>query len=96
MHVISEKKFRDFWSTHPAAEAPLRAWLRVAEHSNWGSFAEVRLAYPHADRVGRFTVFNVGGNKYRLVVDIHFNRGKLYVRHVLTHQDYDKGTWKNR
>jgi mRNA interferase HigB len=45
-------------------------------------------------QVGKFTVFNIGGNKFRLIVVVHFNRGKLYVRHVLTHEDYDRGTWK--
>jgi mRNA interferase HigB len=94
MHVISEKKLREFWATHPDAETPLRSWLREAEHSDWEKFADVRQSYPHADQVGRLTVFNVGGNKYRLVAAIHFNRGKLFVRHVLTHAEYDQGGWK--
>ena len=50
--------------------------------------------YPSADQVGKFTVFNIGGNKCRLIVVIHFNRGKIYVRSVLTHQDYDRNKWK--
>jgi len=94
MHVISQKKLRDFWSEWPEAENPLRAWHRVAEHSNWESFVDVRAVYASADQVGRCTVFNIGGNKFRLVTVIHFNRGKVYVRHVLTHQEYDRGNWK--
>jgi hypothetical protein len=51
--------------------------------------------HPHADHVGRFTVFNVGGNKYHLIGAIHYNRGKVYVRHVLTHKEYDRGHGKD-
>jgi mRNA interferase HigB len=94
MHVISEKKLREFWLKRPAAKELLRAWHRVAERAAWESFADVRTVYPSADQVGRCTVFDIGGNKYRLVVVIHFNRGKVYVRHVMTHEEYNKGTWK--
>lgn len=94
MHVISEKLLRDFWTDHPDAEAPRKAWRRVAEQSEWRNFASVRDAYPRADQVGKFTVFDIGGNKYRLVVAVHFNRLKVFVRHVLTHAQYDKGKWK--
>ena len=57
--------------------------------------AEVRKTLSRADLVGRFVVFDIGGNKYRLIAVIHFNRGKLYVRHVLTHAEYDEGKWKD-
>ena len=46
-----------------------------------------------ADEFGDFVVFNIAGNKYRLIASIHFNRGKVYIRHVLTHQAYDRGEW---
>jgi mRNA interferase HigB len=95
MHVISEKKLRDFYAIHPEAETPLRAWARVAGEAEWEKFADIRQTYAHADQVGKFTVFNIGGNKFRLVVVIHFNRGKVFIRHVLTHEDYDKGDWKD-
>ena len=95
MHVISGKKLRAFWELHPDAKSPLVAWLREAEHAEWESFADVRDRFPNADQVGKFTVFNIGGNKYRLIAVIHFNRGKVYVRHVLTHADYDKEGWKD-
>jgi mRNA interferase HigB len=94
MHVISEKKLRQFWRKHRAAEVPLRAWHRAAEHAAWNSFADIRNVYAHADQVGRCTVFNIGGNKFRLVVVVHFNRGKVYIRHVMTHEEYDQGLWK--
>jgi mRNA interferase HigB len=49
---------------------------------------------PHADQVGKFTVFNIGGNKVRLIAAVHYNRNKIYIRHVLTHREYDTGKWK--
>ena len=94
MHVISEKKLREFWEQWPEAESPLRAWHRAAERATWGCFADVREVYPHADQVGRCTVFNIAGNKFRLVVVTHFDRGKVYVRHVMTHEEYDRGLWE--
>ncbi len=94
MHVISEKKLREFWRKHPVAEEPLKAWHRVAKHTTWESFADVREVYPSADQVGRCTVFDIGGNKFRLVVVIHFNRGKVYIRHAMTHEEYNKGRWR--
>lgn len=50
--------------------------------------------FSHADKVGKFTVFNIAGNKARLIAAIHYNRGKVYIRHILTHGEYDKGAWK--
>lgn len=95
MHVITKKKLRAFWKAHPRAKTPLEAWYRTAKKADWGTFADVRADYPSADQVDRFAVFNVGGNKYRLVVVVHLNRGKLFVRHVLTHAEYDEGKWKD-
>ena len=67
----------------------------MAEVAEWESFADVRETRADADQVGKFTVFDIGGNKYRLIAVIHFNRGMVYVRHVLTHAEYDKGKWKD-
>ena len=94
MHIISKKKLREFREEYPKAKPPLEAWYQIAKRADWGNFAEVRETLSRADGVGRFVVFDIGGNKYRLIAVIHFNRGKLFVRHVLTHAEYDKGTWK--
>jgi mRNA interferase HigB len=95
MHVISKKKLREFWEEHLRAQSPLEAWYQVARHAEWETFVDVRATFHAADQVGRFTVFDIGGNKYRLIAVIHFDRGKLYVRHVLTHTEYDEGKWKD-
>jgi mRNA interferase HigB len=95
MHVISKKKLREFWERNPKARPSLEAWYQVAKHAEWTTFADVRRAFNSADQVGRFTVFNIGGHKYRLIAVIHFNRAKLFIRHVLTHADYDLAKWKD-
>ena len=64
------------------------------EKQDFGNLSELRAIFPSADKVGDLIVFNIGGNKYRLIASIHFNRGKVYIRHVLTHTEYDKGGWK--
>jgi mRNA interferase HigB len=96
MHVISKKRLREFWQIHTGAELPLRAWYKAAQKEEWQSFAAVRSRFPHADQVGKLTVFNIAGNKYRLVTAIHYNRGKVFVRNVLTHAGYDRGDWKEK
>jgi len=58
------------------------------------SFAELRATFPSADQVGKLTVFNIGGNTTRLIAAIHYNRQKVYIRAVLTHEEYDEGKWK--
>ena len=99
MRVISLKRLRSFWARHPDAEEPLRLWYRVARGAEWRSLQDVRRTYPHADGVrvpgnGTLTVFNIGGNKYRLVARIRYDYGLINVRCVLTHAEYDRGAWK--
>ena len=95
VHVISRKKLRHFAERHPVAELPLMAWHKAVQHAEWRNFADVRAVFPSADQVGKFTVFDIGGNKFRLIAVIHFNRSKVFIRNVLTHQEYDRGQWKN-
>ena len=95
MHVISKRKLREFWEIHSKAKPPLEAWYQITKQAERESFNEVRQTFSAADLVGRFVVFDIGGNKCRLVAAIHFNRGKVFVRHVLTHAEYDEGKWKD-
>jgi mRNA interferase HigB len=95
MHVLSKKALLDSWSEHSDAERPLRRWFKTVAAAEWQSFADLRMTYANADQVDRFTVFNIGGNKYRLISVIHYDRGKVFVRHVLTHKEYDLGKWKD-
>jgi len=94
MHIISKKILRQFWEKHPDSEIPLTRWFKILDRQSFSNFASLRSVFPSADQVGDLTVFNIGGNKYRLIASVHFNRDKIYIRHVLTHLEYDKGGWK--
>ncbi len=94
MHIITRKRLNEFAVQHPEAKSGLEHWYRLIKPASFHSFAELRATFPNADRVGKLTVFNVGGNKARVVAAVHYNRQRVYVRAVLTHADYDKGTWK--
>ncbi len=98
MRVISRKALRYFARSHADASAPLSGWLKLVRHGRFQSLAEFKRTFGSVDMVpvkGRdFYVFNIGGNKYRLIAAIHFNTQKLFVRHILTHSDYDTGRWK--
>ena len=84
----------EFAQEHPECGPSLDRWYRIVKHSTLVSFAEVRRIFPSADRAGDLTVFNIGGNKARLVAAIHYNRRTIYIRHVLTHAEYNRNTWR--
>jgi mRNA interferase HigB len=94
MHVISRKALREFWELHPDAEAPLRRWFKVTKTAEWSNFAELKADCPSADSVEDQIVVNIGGNKYRLIIEVYFQDQVVLVRHVLTHGEYDNGKWK--
>ena len=94
MHIISRKAIQQFWGKYPNSKPALIRWFIIVEKATITTFDELRQLFPSADFVGDFVVFNIGGNNYRLIASIHFNRNKLYVRHILTHAEYDKGNWK--
>ena len=90
MRVISNKALVDFAVLHPDAADTLQAWRKLLESAGVADFAALRTLMNSVDKVGDFIVFDVGGNKYRIVAAVHFNRGLLYVRHVFTHAQYDR------
>lgn len=94
MHVISRKRLNEFAEHHPEAKASLAHWYQSMKRRDFANFVDLRTVFPAADQVGKLTVFNVGGNKVRLIAAIHYNRRKVYVRAVLTHPEYDEQRWK--
>ena len=93
MHIITRKRLNEFVKKHPDAKSALQHWYRLMKSGQFRSFAALRAIFPDADQVERLTVFNIG-RKVRLVAAIHYNRRKIYIRAMLTHEEYDKGTWK--
>ena len=96
MHIITRKRLNEFAEKYPNTKTALAHWYEIAKKNNFDSFANLRQFFPSADQVGKFTIFNVGGNKVRLITAIHYNRGKIYIRAVLTHKEYDSGKWKKQ
>lgn len=95
MHIISRKALQTFWEQYPESESALSRWFKIVQRSDFGSFEALHMAFPSADKVGDLIVFNIGGNNYRLIASIHFNRRKVYIRYILTHREYDRGGWKS-
>jgi mRNA interferase HigB len=94
MHIITRKRLNDFLTVYPEVKTPLQHWYRVMKRENFNSFNELKVLFPHADQVGRLTVFNIAGNKVRLIAAIHYNTHRIYIRNILTHSEYDKNKWK--
>jgi len=94
MHIITRKRLADFAKKYPHCATALDSWYRILNHSTVSSFTELRTIFPSADQVEGLTVFNIGGNKARLIAAIHYNTQRLYIRHVLTHKEYEKKKWK--
>jgi mRNA interferase HigB len=94
MHIVTRKRLNEFAEKHPDTKSALQHWYKLAKTKEFKSFEELRKIFGSADQVDNLTVFNIGGNKVRLIAAIHYNRRIIYIRAVLTHQDYDKGRWK--
>jgi len=91
MRIVSHKALRDFWMGHADARVPLEDWYRITKNADWQSLADTRRDFPHADLAGTCTVFNIGGNKYRLITKIKYQWRMVYIRFVMTHAEYDRG-----
>lgn len=91
MRIIARRTLREYWERYPPAEQPLKAWFREAVASDWASPEDVKRRYRHASILrGNRVVFNIGGNKYRLVVQINYEFKIVYIRFVGSHKAYDK------
>jgi mRNA interferase HigB len=90
MHVISYRSLREYAVKHADIRDTLDNWYKVAARSDWGNLLEVQEVFPKAEAVGSFTVFNIKGNNYRLIVSIDYERQLIYIKYVLTHAEYDK------
>ena len=94
MHIITKKRITEAKALFPQCASALLGWLKVVEQNDFRNFSELKDTFNSVDKVGYLYVFDIGGNKLRLIASIHFNRQKLYIRHVLTHQEYDKNKWR--
>jgi mRNA interferase HigB len=94
LRIIGQRRIREFRAQFPKAAEPLKHWANAVEAAAWNNPAALRAAFGSADFVGDLTVFNVGGNKYRLIAFVHYRRQIVFIKHILTHERYDEGKWK--
>jgi mRNA interferase HigB len=100
MRITKESRIREYGKQHSRAASSLKLWLTMARHASWKKPADVKHSWPSVDHVtlpnGRqVAVFDIGGNAFRLITVIHYNRGRIYIRKFMTHAEYSKGDWKN-
>lgn len=94
MQVIHWGRARKFFQENPSAERALKDWRKAVQKAEWKHFPDVKMTFGSADWVEGKIVFDIKNNEYRLVAIVVFEGGKLYIRHVMTHSEYDKGQWK--
>jgi len=92
--LLVERKLKEATTRHGELEAPLDVWFRIAKKASWQNLTDVRKTFANADLVDRWTVFNIKGNRYRLITEINYRFRRVYIRHVLTHAEYDREGWK--
>ncbi|MEL6672596.1 MAG: type II toxin-antitoxin system HigB family toxin [Bacteroidota bacterium] len=91
MRIITERRIREFFRHHPNAEPAFTEWIREVRQANWQTPQQLRNLYPSASILpNNRAVFRLGGGQYRLIVVIHYNKGRLFIRFVGTHAEYDK------
>jgi mRNA interferase HigB len=94
LHLITRRKLLDAAEKHGDLAGPLDVWYRVVKKAEWTNLMEVRRVFPTAEAVEDFTVFNIKGNAYRLITEINYQTGRIFLRHVLTHAEYSRGGWR--
>ena len=94
MHIISRKKLLEAAERHAGLGGPLDVWYRIAKRAEWANLIDVKRVFPTADAAGACTVFNIKGNAYRLITEINYRTGRVFLRYVLTHAEYTKGEWQ--
>ena len=94
VRIISEKALREFWQQHGESKNALQEWIKVVRSADWESFSDVRKTFNHADIYGKCVIFDVGGNKYRIIGKVGYRFRIVYIRFVLTHGQYDENKWQ--
>jgi mRNA interferase HigB len=91
MRIIAGRTLRDFWKRHPDADQPLKPWFAEAQAADWRNSHAIKRRYRHASFVvDNRVIFNIGGNKYRLVVHVNYDFRIVYIKFIGTHAEYDQ------
>jgi mRNA interferase HigB len=94
MRIITKRRIEEARVLHPECATALLGWYKIVKNNEFKSYADLKASFNSVDKVRDLYVFYIGRNKLRLIASIHFNRRKLYIRHILTHKEYAKGDWR--
>lgn len=94
MHIITYSRIIEAIQKWPQSESALDGWYRVMKANNPSDFAEMKSLFPAVDKVAKFHVFDIGGNKIRLIAVVMYGAKRVYIRHILSHSEYDRNRWK--
>ena len=94
VRIVSKRRIREFRTRFPKAAESLQHWANAVQAAAWKNPGALKADFGSAGFVGDLTVFNVGGNKYRLIAFVHYLRQIVYIKQILTHEEYDEGEWK--
>ena len=100
MTIITERKLREFWlavrgNERATRERVIKEWMSVVKKANWDIFSDIRATFNHADVCGNCVIFDVGGNKYRIIGKVGYRVKLVFIRFVMTHKEYDENKWKS-
>lgn len=95
MHLISARRVKESAAKYPDIDKVIKDFCKKVEQAEWESLIDVQQDYRDAESVGNFTVINIKGNKYRMILSIEYEEKIVYFKYFLTHADYDKDDWKN-
>lgn len=95
MNVVNRKKLIAFWLKHPEATEPLAVWYRTLQKSKPKNFAQLKNLFGSVDLAAGYTIFDIGGNNFRVIVIVDYEYSFAKIRHVLTHQEYDHWNAQN-
>lgn len=95
MHLITISNLRQDATPYPDVQKQLQEWYDIVRTTEWQSLIDVQSIYRDAEAIGNFTIFNIKGNKYRLIVSIDYEEQLVYYKYFLTHAEYDKEQCKN-
>ena len=96
VRIISKRPLREFWQRYPESQTIINQWFRKASQATATSFPSLRETFGSADYVDGYTLFDVGGNKYRIATVIHYDKQRMYIRQVMTHAEYDRNDWRKK
>ena len=94
VRIVSRKAIREASARHKEWAASLNAWYKISKNADWNNFADVRRSWKNSDMVGKFVVFDISHNRCRLIASIKYEWKMIYIRHILSHAEYDRMEWQ--